>query len=445
MGYANVGAICFTCVLAIVSVGSGVPRVIELLGDGAAAGILVLYFLIVLQMLIAYWRVCQVSPGRPVEIFGQIDTSGDAQRPIVAVNGKELKVCYKCKSYKPDRCHHCSDCEQCTLRMDHHCPWVNNCIGFRNYKYFFLFLTYSTLACSFTIGILIWLIVTRGYDWFSAWDIVYTITCACVGIFLCGAVGLLVYHSILMTSNQTTIEQLKQIHASTFSIGCFTNIQQVLGSSPVTWCCPCVWGVSEDFDGVQWDHPKERLSGIVSSPPFSPHATSAINHNGGSVESRDSNSHGTLYPPYGPSTSHQNGTSSTSYNTNHPLSLVGLGFPESSSNQGQQAQQHTSTLSYEPGWQHAPGEGLVRQVKVNPPDREEPRPPPRAVAYSINPPMVSQESGQGIAGEAQLVPGDASFVFGGAGGVQSTSSTGNGTAVHGAGWSTSPAAPATLN
>ena len=43
---------------------------------------------------------------------------------------KKRRYCLICHIFKPERCHHCSTCARCVLNMDHHCPWINNCVGF---------------------------------------------------------------------------------------------------------------------------------------------------------------------------------------------------------------------------------------------------------------------------------------------------------------------------
>ena len=50
--------------------------------------------------------------------------------------------CFVCDGYVTDRAKHCGECNRCVETFDHHCRWLNNCVGAKNYCYFF------SLICS---------------------------------------------------------------------------------------------------------------------------------------------------------------------------------------------------------------------------------------------------------------------------------------------------------
>lgn len=47
---------------------------------------------------------------------------------------------------KPERAHHCRTCKTCILKYDHHCPWINQCVGLGNERYFILFMLWFGLG-----------------------------------------------------------------------------------------------------------------------------------------------------------------------------------------------------------------------------------------------------------------------------------------------------------
>lgn len=60
--------------------------------------------------------------------------------PADSVIFKPDQTCRTCRIPKPARSKHCKVCGVCVSRMDHHCIWLNACVGEDNYRYFLLFL-----------------------------------------------------------------------------------------------------------------------------------------------------------------------------------------------------------------------------------------------------------------------------------------------------------------
>ncbi|CAN6576771.1 unnamed protein product [Malus baccata var. baccata] len=131
----------------------------------------------------------------------------------VTVNGHTVKVkfCDTCLLYRPPRASHCSICNNCVQKFDHHCPWVGQCIGLRNYPFFICFISSSTLLCIY-VFVFSWINLVRqgGNLWRAmARDIVSVILIVYCFVAVWFVGGLTVFHIYLICTNQTTYENFR--------------------------------------------------------------------------------------------------------------------------------------------------------------------------------------------------------------------------------------------
>ena len=62
-----------------------------------------------------------------------------------------FKVCATCQIIKPLRSKHCKVCDRCVSVFDHHCPFINNCVGAKNNPYFVLMIFFQWLVLAITL------------------------------------------------------------------------------------------------------------------------------------------------------------------------------------------------------------------------------------------------------------------------------------------------------
>ncbi|ELU01775.1 hypothetical protein CAPTEDRAFT_172289 [Capitella teleta] len=152
-------------------------------------------------------------------------------------------VCMKCETYRPPRAHHCRICQRCVRRMDHHCPWINNCVGEFNQKFFIQFLFYVGIISMYSISLVIAVWVsdpeTKSFEVRHTrivHSIVLVVEAILFGLFVM-AIGCDQMQAIL--SDETAVEQVKKSRAYKEKRSRMALLQEVFGSGSVAlWMCP---------------------------------------------------------------------------------------------------------------------------------------------------------------------------------------------------------------
>ncbi|XP_039596746.1 palmitoyltransferase ZDHHC18a [Polypterus senegalus] len=185
----------------------------------------ILFFFVVISLLQTSFSdpgiLPRATPDEAADVEKHIDNSGSSTyRPPprtkeVVINDQvvKLKYCFTCKMFRPPRTSHCSLCDNCVERFDHHCPWVGNCVGRRNYRFFYTFILSLSFLTAFIFGCVITHLTLRSQQhglvralqdspasvvelvicFFSVWSIL----------------GLSGFHTYLVASNLTTNEDIK--------------------------------------------------------------------------------------------------------------------------------------------------------------------------------------------------------------------------------------------
>lgn len=122
----------------------------------------------------------------------------------IVIDDDHQEICETCMRYKPPRAHHCAICQKCVLKFDHHCPWINNCVGLHTHRNFVLFLVFTSLICIY--------LAVVGNELFRTThskSLGFVFAYLVVTVLGTAIIGFTIWHFVLIWNGTTTIEYLQ--------------------------------------------------------------------------------------------------------------------------------------------------------------------------------------------------------------------------------------------
>ncbi|ELP94145.1 zinc finger protein DHHC domain containing protein, putative [Entamoeba invadens IP1] len=217
-------------------------------------------------LVFAYYKAVTTDPGRCVgynpnkseedkKAAIERETFGKEKGFKIVDIGYPVRYCTTCQGFRCERAYHCKKCGSCIKKRDH-CPWISQCVGENNLRYFVQFLMLVPLNCLFgvliQIGYIIKMLAGFGKGEYSA-DVFFMIIAVVITIIMFSmgfaVATLMVNHVGMVLENTTSMEEIEKTRYDylthdkapffpSYSTTKYRNWKEVMGGNVLVWLIP---------------------------------------------------------------------------------------------------------------------------------------------------------------------------------------------------------------